>query len=58
MNNLTKTVVKSIYYVMLDRSCLILLLYKFIMRTMVDRKVESEAQIIMLDGTKPIGLAI
>ena len=24
---------------------------------MVDRKAESEAQIIILDGTKPIGLA-
>ena len=27
------------------------------MHTMVDQKVESEAQIIMLVGTKPIGLA-
>ena len=27
------------------------------MRTKVDRKVESEAPIITLDGTKPIGLA-
>ena len=35
----------------------ILLLYKFVMRTMVDRKVESEAQIITLDGIKSIGLA-
>ena len=26
------------------------------MRTMVDRKVKSEAQIITLDDTKPIGL--
>ena len=36
---------------------ILLLLYKFLMHTMVDRKVVSEAQIITLDGTKPIGLA-
>ena len=36
---------------------LLLLLYKFVMRTMVDRKVESEGQIKTLDGTKHIGLA-
>ena len=35
----------------------LLLLYRFVMRTMVDLKVESEAQIITLVDIKPIGLA-
>ena len=36
---------------------LLLLLYKLIMHTMVDQKVQSELQIITLDGIKPIALA-
>ena len=36
---------------------IILLLYKFIMRTMVDQKVELRRRLKTLDGTGPIGLA-
>ena len=37
---------------------LLIILYRFVMRTMVDQMIESEADLIMLVDTKPIGLVV